>query len=200
MEQLEFFLSSLGNVAPTIVSKGNHDLFLNSDEAIKAFKNLSKIKNVFPLDNEQITIKGINYTGFSQRASAYRLKNYGHKANNMFIEDFTSNNFCFDPNTINILLNHSPIEIASNESLKELSDMFKAITLIASGHQHNGFIPNFLERTFNISDKGLWENPKTFFVIDKCRGVYLLGKEEKLDVYLPKDKGVRVIESLEKKF
>lgn len=198
MEQLKHFLSSLGSMAPTIVSKGNHDLFLNSDEAIKAFRNLSKIKNVFPLDNEQITIKGINYTGFSQRASAYRLKNHGNKANNMFIEDFKSNNFYFDPNALNIFLNHSPIEISSDQSLKELGDMFKAITLITSGHQHNGFIPNYLERTFNISDKGLWENPKTLFVTDMCRGAYLLGGKEKSKVYLPEEKGVRVIESLEK--
>ncbi len=198
MEQLKLFLSSLGNLAPTIVSKGNHDLFLNSDESSKAFRDLSKLKNVFPLDNEQIIINGINYTGFSQRVAAYRRKNYGPKANKMFVEDFKSSNFSFDPKSLNILLNHSPIEISSNESLKELGDMFEAITFIASGHQHNGCVPNYLERTFQhvISDKGLWENPKTLFATDMCRGAYLLGKEEKSEVYLPKENGIRVIESL----
>lgn len=195
IDQLKYYMQMFGEKAPTIVSKGNHDLYGTDDEIAKKFKSLESLNNVYPLDNEQVTLNNITFTGFSPSLPAYNIMNYGKKANNVFVQDWQNANFNFNSNETNILLAHDPITISSNEALQEISDDLKNITMIASGHLHNGFITTAHERRskFKLSDGGYWESPLTGFKIDTCRGAYMIGKGVKGPVYLPEQEYYKII-------
>lgn len=196
MAHLEYLMQMFGEKAPTIVSKGNHDLYFGNAEIDKKFKSLEKINNVYPLDNEQVTIDGVTYTGFSPSLPAYSIMNYGKKANETFIKDWRAAEFKFSDQDLNILLEHDPITISSDEVLEEINEDLKNITMIASGHLHNGYITTAHERRSKekLSDKGIWESPLTRFKIDTCRGAYKLGNGEKSPVYLPEQDDYCTIE------
>jgi len=198
MRQLRSLLASLGEVAPTIISKGNHDLWLENSETAKNYKTLETVKNVFPLDNEQIEIDGVVYTGFSPRHTAYSVFQQGKKANQMFIEDWQNSELEFEKDKLNILLNHAPHLIANPQALKELREIYQSVTLIASGHLHNGVIPDVIEQKFTrwLKDRGVWPSTKTAFVNDMCRGGYALGLKKTL-VALPKEEQEMLIELLD---
>ncbi len=189
-------MQMFGEKAPTIVSKGNHDLYGNNDEISRKYKSLEEIENVYPLDNEQVKVNDITFTGFSPSLPAYNIMNYGPKSNNVFVQDWQNANFKFDEKELNILLAHDPITISSNESLQNISDDLKNITMIASGHLHNGFITTAHEKRskYKLSDEGYWESPLTCFKIDTCRGAYMIGKGVKGPVYLPEEEYIKIID------
>jgi len=195
MAQLKYYMQMFGEKAPTIVSKGNHDLYGNNDEISRKYKSLEEIENVYPLDNEQVKIDGVTYTGFSPSLPAYNIMNYGKKANDVFVHDWKKADLKFDSKDLNILLAHDPITISSNEALQEISDDLKNITMIASGHLHNGFITTAHEKRskYKLSDEGYWESPLTGFKIDTCRGAYMIGKGVKGPVYLPEQQYYKII-------
>lgn len=198
MSTLNYILSMLSEKAPTLISKGNHDLFLNDDEIAKLFKSLEKINNVYALDNEQVKLDGVTYTGFSPRHDAYGIMNYGAKANNMFVEDYQNANFKYEDNELNIALIHDPITVSSKEALQVMDNDLRNISLIASGHLHNGFIPTKIGYKLQdrLQDKGFWESPLTGFKIDTCRGAYFLGKGIKSTVILPEKEATKIINGL----
>lgn len=200
MAQLKYYMQMFGEKAPTIVSKGNHDLYRTDDEIAKKFKSLEKINEVYPLDNEQVKIDDVTFTGFSPSLPAYNIMNYGKKANNIFVQDWQNANFKFDENGLNILLAHDPLTISSDEALKGISDDLKNITMIASGHLHNGFITTAHEKRskYKLSDEGYWESPLTGFKIDTCCGAYMIGKYIKSPVYLPEQEYYKIINGLDK--
>lgn len=200
MKQLGYYMQMFGEKAPTIVSKGNHDLYGVDDEISKKFKSIEKINNVYPLDNEQVELNGTNYTGFSPRVEAYNIMRYGKKANNMFVEDYKKADFKFDNDTLNVMLSHDPLTISSKESLKALNEDLKNITFIASGHLHNGFMTDWHEKRskYKLQDGGYWESPLTGFKIDTCRGGYLIGNGVKSPVYLPEQEFYKIISGLSK--
>ncbi len=197
MAQLKYYIQMFGEKAPTIISKGNHDLYGNNDEISRKYKSL-EINNVYPLDNEQVTLNGVTFTGFSPSLSAYNIMNYGRKANNTFVQDWKNANFKFDENALNILLEHDPITISSNEALQEISGDLENIEFIASGHMHGGFTTTAHERRskYKLSDGGYWESPLTGFKIDMCRGGYMLGKGMKSPVILPEQEYYKIINGL----
>lgn len=199
MAFLRYFIQMCSEKAPVIISKGNHDLYGIDDEISKEFKNLER-ENVYPLDNEQVKINDITFTGFSPSLPAYNIMNYGKKANNIFVKDWKNANFKFEDKDINILLAHDPITISSNESLQNISDDLKNVTMIASGHLHNGFITTAHEKRskYKLSDKGIWESPLTGFKINTCRGAYMIGKGVKSPVYLPEEEYDKIIDGTEK--
>ncbi|MCI5732437.1 MAG: metallophosphoesterase [Tenericutes bacterium] len=201
LAKLNYILEMLGQKAPTIVSRGNHDVWNGNDEISKIFKNLDKIKNVYPLDNEQENIDGVTYTGFSPRFDAYNIMNVGKKANKMFEEDWKKCDFHFKNGNLNILLAHDPITMSSDESLNSLNEDFKNITMIGAGHLHNGFITTKHEqkRKLKLQDKGIWESPLTGFKINNCRGAYFIGNNTRGQLYLPEQDYYKVINGYEEK-
>lgn len=198
MCQLKYYTQMLGEKAPTIISKGNHDFYGTNDEIAKQFKSLES-DNVYPLDNEQVPVNDITFTGFSPSLPAYNIMNYGKKANDIFVKDWQNANLNFNSKETNILLAHDPITISSKEALNEISDDLKNITMIASGHLHNGFITTAHERRskYKLSDGGYWESPLTGFKIDTCRGAYMIGKGNKGRVYLPEQEFYKRIDGLD---
>lgn len=201
LAKLNYILEMLGQKAPTIVSRGNHDVWNGNDEISEIFKNLYKIKNVYPLDNEQANIDGVTYTGFSPRFDAYNIMNVGKKANEMFEEDWKKCDFYFKNGNLNILLAHDPITMSSSESLNSLNEDFKNITMIGAGHLHNGFITTKHEqkRKQKLQDKGIWESPLTGFKINNCRGAYFIGNNTRGQLYLPEQDYYKVINGYEEK-
>lgn len=200
MSQLKYYIQMFGEKAPTIISKGNHDLYGTNDEIARQFKSLES-DNVYPLDNEQVKIDGVTFTGFSPSLPAYNIMNYGKKANDIFVQDWQNANLNFDSKETNVLLAHDPITISSKEALNEISDDLKNITMVASGHLHNGFITTNHERRrkYKLSDGGYWESPLTGFKIDTCRGAYMIGNGTKSPVYLPEQEYYKIIDSLDEK-
>lgn len=95
MSQLKYYIQMFGEKAPTIIFKGNHDLYGSNDEIAKKFKSLESA-NVYPLDNEKVPVNGITFTGFSPSLPAYNIMNYGKKANDIFVQDWQNANFKFD--------------------------------------------------------------------------------------------------------
>ena len=195
MNLFKYLLEMFGQKAPTILSRGNHDLLNENEEIIKIYKDLDKIPNIYPLDNEQVKIGGINYTGFTPRLDAYSILKYGEIPNNMFIEDYEKEKFSYNSKDLNVNLMHDPITLSSKESLYALNEDFKLINLITSGHLHNGYVPTNLEYMFTdkIKDMGYWECPYTGFVTDMCRGAYFLGDKAKSEVMLPNRFSEKVI-------
>jgi len=164
---------------PVILSMGNHDKYRQTPETLEAYKSLGDIKNVYPLDNEKIEFKGVVYAGFSPRHTAYRLLAHGVIANRMTVKDFHASGLTFDPNQLNILLNHAPHLMSNKHALCELKEIYEALTLIVSGHLHNGgisddFEQNILSKFKWLQDKGRWPSIKTGFVNNMSRGGFVL--------------------------
>ena len=197
MRQLRAFLAELGEIAPTILSLGNHDKWLENLETLRNYKSLEDINNVYPLDNEQIEIDDVIYTGFSPRHKAYCLFQQGQKASKMFVEDWERSGLEFESEKLNILLNHAPHLISNPLALRELKEIYESVTLIACGHLHNGMIPDIIEKRCIklLKDRGVWPSTKTAFVNDMCRGAYTLG-EKKILSALPKEDCEILIELL----
>ena len=201
MSLFKYLLEMFSQKSPVILSRGNHDLWNENDDITRIYKDLEKIPNVYPLDNEQLKIEGINYTGFSPRFEAYQVMKKRSVVNNMFVEDYLNEHFNYDVSNLNIDLIHDPSHIASMESLNRLKEDLSKINLIVSGHMHNGYIPDNIEYLLSdrLSDMGFSESPYTGFKTDMCRGAYFLGKNSKGTVILPNKHDKRIINGLDKK-
>ena len=201
MKKLNYVLEMLGEKAPTILSKGNHDIWNDNYGISKLYKEVGNLKNVYALDNEQVTINDISFTGFSPRFKAYDIMNIGQKASDMFIEDYKKCNFKYEDGKLNILLTHDPLTISSLDAISALNEDLKNITLVASGHLHNGFITtkHELRSKYKLQDRGYIESPLTLFRTGSCRGARLIGGLQKGQVYLPDDEYETIIDGRNQK-
>ncbi len=182
MRKLEYLLSSFREIAPVVLSLGNHDIEKREEEAKKSFKSLEKIKNVYPLDNESIKINDMTVTGFYPRYQTYEKRNDGLQSEISFVKDFNNSGITFDEEEFNILLNHEPRYIKSRYTQSKLTELYEYVDLIVAGHLHNGYVPEIIERIFHekIKDYGITLNqsiipPRLFSKVNLCRGIYSLG-------------------------
>lgn len=96
-------IDMLKSKAPVVISTGNHDLFTwgrflkacfkikeknMPEEVIKArlmFNQLGEKEDVYPLDNKQVEIDGVVYTGITQDLPSMTEINYGRHCNKLLV-------------------------------------------------------------------------------------------------------------------
>jgi len=196
------FLKACAEIAPVIMIRGNHDLYLNNRATEEIYQKFGSIENVTLLDNAQMKFKGIEITGFTPRHSSYDLIKHGKRSHKITMEDFGGAKFKFKKEDFNLIVTHSPYSLTNKRALREFPEVFENSDVVISGHLHNGAFAskNFegLTRKSNnksskhllrISiDKGIWLDPKTGFVANHCRGAKLVGEEKIGRAILPSSK------------
>lgn len=186
----ENIIKELSNVAPLIMIPGNHEVrdcnrnnFKNrhdgnddiNTKALSYFNSLINFENVYFLNNEQITIKGITFLGFSPRINSY-VKINDIKTENDFIHDYLNCKFKIDKNNYNILLTHGNLQLLSKRVVDSISD-FREIDLVISGHWHDGYLPKFLDKLLGKTNAGLFFTPLVAPIPGiLCRGMHDFGR------------------------
>ena len=185
-EFFENIIKSLGNISPVIMIPGNHEVrdcnrdnFKNRHEgtddintkALNYFKSLTKFENVYFLNNEQITIKGITFLGFNPRINSY-VKINDIETENDFINDYLNCKFKVNENNYNILLTHGNLQLLSKRVVDSISD-FSKIDLVISGHWHDGYLPKHLDKILGKTNVGLFFTPlKSPYPGIPCRNMH----------------------------
>ena len=133
------WLKELSKISKIVISIGNHEFYVNKSKKIfilnyKLLNKISKINNVYLLNNKNVEIDNINFIGLTLPIQFYW--NSKNNINNLM------NRFDIDSKYYNILLCHSPINILKN------SFNNKNINLVLCGHMHGGVVPRFLRPIF----------------------------------------------------
>ena len=193
-ENKEFFESiirRLSEIAPVVMIPGNHEIKnfskenfknrLNEDDtinlkALRYFDSLNKIKNVYFLNNEQVTLKGATFLGFSPRLSSYQKMN-DKKVEEEFVEDYIKSGLKMLADSYNILLTHSPLQISSNGVFNSITDFKELTDLVITGHFHDGYLPKKLDKLLGNTNAGLFFTPLVApYPGILCRGVHDFGR------------------------
>lgn len=177
------FFVSLSKISKVIISLGNHDIsIINKKQKYfdnKWYLNLKDIKNVYVLNNKQITFNNITFTGYNSPLKDKYLDNPINTLNDLKNLDFKTNYF-------NILLTHSPQSILGLDELYN-NNFIKKQDLILCGHMHNGLIPHIFnkynfhigligptKRLFPKYSRGIFKINNTYLIISK--GITKLAK------------------------
>ncbi len=169
---IESFIVSLGSIARTIVTVGNHDLVYDYKDRskkgnqLKWFESLSKYPNVYYIYNEKIVFNNIEFIHYSPT-----VEWYNSKQKDSFYDEFMRHPISIDTNdNYKILISHSPVSITKKSNYSRLTDIKNNINLILCGHMHNGAFPKWLEfLDFKHKGLGLISPAKKAFPI-YCRG------------------------------
>ena len=157
-DKLTEFIKKLSLIAPTIITKGNHDetkfikhghSYLTNEEY---FMNLNTIENVYYLDNKTLVRDDITFTSFNLSYGYYNNYNESYE---VFKKEMNKKIKKFNPLKYNILLCHTPIHI-----FKSNEDIVNRFDLILSGHMHNGLVFDFLDKKGSFGFVGPF---RTFF-------------------------------------
>lgn len=137
---LLYYLDSLKEFAPVIMSLGNHDLSrLHEQELRESFKKLSH-NGVYPLDNSNIIIDDFNFFGYFPPRKHFPIDDLTKKKEDIIIDDLKSlNDFQPIEDKINILLSHLP-NLVLNDNIQKNIEELKLYDVILSGHAHNGYL------------------------------------------------------------
>ena len=159
-QNLYNFFIELTKISKVIISLGNHDLskFKKSHMYYydtKWYENLKNIKNLYVLNNEQVSFGNITFTGYT---TLFKDGTYQDNTINT-LNDLKNLNFSL--NKYNILLCHSPQSILGNEELYN-NNFIKNQNLILCGHMHNGMVPPLLDKIFK-NNKGIIAPGKKLF-------------------------------------
>ena len=190
-EFFESIIRELSEIAPVIMIPGNHEIKNFSKEnfknrlttdntinikALKYFESLNKIKNVYFLNNEQVTFNGATFLGFSPRLSSYQKIN-DQRTEEEFIEDYLKSGLKMAQADYNILLTHSPLQITSNGVFNSICDFGNLTDLVITGHFHDGYLPKKLDGLFGKTNAGLFFTPLVApYPGIICRGVHDFGR------------------------
>jgi predicted MPP superfamily phosphohydrolase len=166
-------------VVPVFLSLGNHDLYRLPETDHRFFNEFNKLKNVFPLDNKKRSLNRFDVVGFSPRHAVYRRSNLRPKGVDMFIEDWRAAGKLVSDSKPAVILCHDPQLIwraITERKLPELTTPSRDL-LILSGHMHNGYVSQGLERLIGskLKDYGIWEYP-FHPVVRLCRGQHNQGR------------------------
>lgn len=188
------FFKTISKISTVILSLGNHDIckFIKHKSIYyrnEKLKELKKINNLYLLDNEQITINNITFTGYT----LYPNNGSYSDNTNVFLKDLKTLNFKTS-NSYNILLSHSPQSILGDKKVYN-HKFIKNQDLILCGHMHNGMILHYFNKFnhhfglvgpyktfFPKYSRGIFNFNKTTLIISK--GITKVGKKAKLLKFL----------------
>lgn len=178
-KEIKKFLKSLTNITKVIMCIGNHDQFILKKRGFKCeyefisnkkwFEEIKKIPNLILLDNDCYIEDKIKFIGFTPSFHYYEEES---KNNNVLLEELKNKLPALNNAYYNILLIHSPINVLDEKTIKET--YIKNVSLILSGHTHNGVMPPILDdlikgNTGIFSPDGTW-----LWKAKKTRGKYEL--------------------------
>lgn len=152
-ELLKFYLESLKDYAPVIMSLGNHDLSRKNENELRySFSNLAEY-DIYPLDNTNIIIDEYNFFGYFPPRKHFPIDDLTKKKEKIIIDDLKSfEEFQPHKDKVNILLSHLP-NIVLNDSIQRKIPELKNYDVILSGHAHNGYLRLPVEKSLvKLSD------------------------------------------------
>ena len=155
-------LEKLSKISKVIYALGNHECYISRKRRQYGFNRdllnkISNINNLYLLDNDNVIIDNINFIGITIPIKYYFEK----KIDKQELKD-TFNKLKVKRGKYNILLCHSPIDICTEEYLKDAN-----IDLVLCGHMHGGVLPNFLRK--KIKNGGIITPERKLFP-KKCYG------------------------------
>lgn len=183
-EKLLEFFKELGKIAPTVVALGNHDyvrivkkkrFYDNTNFWDYEVKNLKK-DNVYLLDNDVYEDGNVRFIGCTL-PMIYYYNSFNRSLEKVLIKTFKENIEDIKDNKLNILLCHSPVDILSNNSIKEIK-LLRKIDMVISGHMHNGMVPRVLDDVFP-KNRGII-SPNRFLYPDNARGIKDVNVEDRI--------------------
>ena len=156
VNEIKRFLSIIAEVHPVIIVLGNHDLYKITEEGFKNFKELERIKNVYPLYNEYAMLNNNRFTNILPRNELFSSATQDSPSTIDELVDFYSR-IKVDDNSeyIEHLVAHNPYHFVH----KEMKDIISKYDMIETGHFHSGWIPTkYLISNFEtVLDKGVQE-------------------------------------------
>lgn len=132
------WIKDLKEISPIIISLGNHDTkdssLLKETNSEEIFQSLSKIEDIYVLDNNQKKIGQFCFIGVTVSDEVcFEDK----KSNSLFIKNLKKIPFKeLNSNKYNIVLCHTPYVVIDKRVWKR--ELFKNSDLILCGHTHGG--------------------------------------------------------------
>jgi predicted MPP superfamily phosphohydrolase len=146
------YLYAFREIAPVIMSLGNHDVRRFHDERKRdAFRSLED-KDIYPLDNANAVIDDVNFMGYMPTKWAYPADRIVRRKEKMILRDIEKTNFVIDENRMNILLSHLPNIIYDKYLMNNTKELYK-YDLVLSGHHHGGLSKEHEKALNNILDR-----------------------------------------------
>ena len=155
---LKEFLTRLKEIAPVIMSLGNHDLLgIKQGKYIphineEYFNMLYGIHGLHILDNKRKTFNQITFTGITMPTEYYQEGEENYTALSEHLQKIEIAKTPVENELYNITLFHSPITILERP---EISDELFNTDLLLSGHMHGGLTPRILESTELFKIRGI---------------------------------------------
>lgn len=173
--EVKKFLKELTTITKVIMCIGNHDQFVLKKRAFRCeyefdsnkkwFKEIRQIPNLVLLDNEIYEENNLSFIGFTPSFNYYDKED-----KEVLLSELKNKLPAIKENTYNILLIHSPINVLNEKTIKETN--LKNVSLILSGHTHNGMMPPILDDLIK-GNKGIFSPDGTWFWKTKnTRGKY----------------------------
>ena len=135
---LLYYLHAFREMAPVIMSLGNHDIErLHDKEKREHFKSLED-NNIYPLDNESLVLDDMNFMGYIPPKWAYPIDRIVRRKERMIVKDINKYNFEIQDDKMNILLSHLPNILFDKYIMKKCPQIYQ-YDLVLSGHFHGGF-------------------------------------------------------------
>lgn len=153
-EHLKLYLHSLREIAPVVMSLGNHDVQRKHDKEKreKYFKSLEE-RDIYPLDNESAVLGDFNFMGYMPPKRAYPSDRIRRHKEKRIVEDMDTVDFNIKKDKMNILLSHLPNIILDEYIAQRMPELFK-YDLILSGHHHGGSLTELQEEKLrNLIDE-----------------------------------------------
>lgn len=172
------FIEMLSNIAPVIISIGNHDTALGKGKKKTYYLNenlfdkIKSIKHVHLLDNDSYKKDNIRFIGLT-----LPLDYYKYHENKNYFKRYVNNIFKSVPKTAyNILLCHSPVFFEDEKLINEVP-FLDNISLVVSGHMHGGLVPRCLRK--KMKGKG-FVDPFHSLIPKRSYGFYHLNNDKKV--------------------
>ena len=173
--RLLHFIQTLGYIAPTFITLGNHDLFCYADRDYRQrtrnrwrvglnrdfFNRVSNLKNVHLLENRFWCDNNIAVYGLALPPEYYPYTQNGHHVDFLhpssenlqvlqaLLEKLAPASILPSSDTLNFMLVHSPVLL----SRPEVQPYLQPFDYLVSGHMHNGLVPPLLNELWP-SDRG----------------------------------------------